>query len=93
MERAHPAPTLQQVDAALYALAQQLRQYDGLAADLRDNVLHVTRWTGGAELREQITCAPRPDDGDRLWLWDHARRPVAQAGHPDAALAVARLLP
>lgn len=77
----------------LFALSQALRIYDGLAASLRDNKLEVTRWQEGGKRRDVITCSPRPSDGDRLWFWDSARKPVAEAHMiPDAALAVSRLL-
>ena len=32
------------------------------------------------------------NDGGRLWFFDSWRRPVAQAGHPDAPLAVVQRL-
>ncbi|GGP98290.1 hypothetical protein BKA00_005828 [Actinomadura coerulea] len=80
----------QQAHQHLYVLGQQVRAYDSVAADLRDGVLHVALLTGGRV--EQVRCAPRPDDGGRLWLWDSHRRPLAEAGHPDAALAVVRRL-
>lgn len=79
-----------QVDQYLYVLAQRLRAYDGVTADLKDNVLHIAPLGGGRTL--QVTCARRADDGGRLWLWDSERRPVAPASSPDAPLLVVRRL-
>lgn len=79
-----------QVDQYLYALAQRLRAYDGVAADLKDTVLHVAPLGGGRT--EQVRCVARTDDGGRLWLWDSARRPIAPASSPDAPLLVVRRL-
>lgn len=73
----------------LYALAQAMRPYDGMAATLRDNRLEVVRVQPDGRRRETITCVPRPDDGGKLWFWDSQRRPVAEADKiADAALRI-----
>lgn len=75
---------------ALRALGQALRRYDGLAAEIHDNELRVTRWQPGGEQRETITCSPRPSDQDRLWFWSSDRAPLGEAEHfTDVALTVA----
>lgn len=86
---ATPTPYLQ-VHEHLFALSQTLSSYDALTCDLRDNVLHVAHLGGGRT--EQVTCAPRPDAGGELWLWDSRRQPIAPAGSPDAPLEVVRRL-
>lgn len=80
-------------DAQLRALAGALRIYDGVAADLRDRELHVTRWQPGGTRRTTVTCAPLPSDFDRLWFWNAERKPIGEAYQvTDAALAVAASL-
>lgn len=79
-------------DGHLHALAQTLGRYDGITTELRDRVLHVTCRAKGGTRTDRITCAPRPDDGGRLWFFDSRRKAVSPAGHPDAALDVARHL-
>lgn len=74
----------------LFALAQTIAAYDGVTTNLHDNILHVALVTGGRT--EQVRCAPRLDDGGRLWLWDSRRQPIALAGEPDAPLRVTRLV-
>lgn len=75
----------------LYALVQGISPFDGIAANLRDNTAEVFELGDGGR-RETFTCAPRINDGGRLWFFDSWRRPVAQAGHPDAPLAVVQRL-
>lgn len=71
----------------LYCLCQALNRYDEISADLRDNTLHVEYATGTGEgtRRERVECAPRPSDGDRLWMWDSQRGPLAEADDTVAA--------
>ncbi|TMR00144.1 hypothetical protein ETD83_17555 [Actinomadura soli] len=77
-------------DAALHALSQRLRIYDGMAATVYDNQLRVTRWFPDGERRTTITCSLRPRDGDHLWFWDAQRRPITEAENvSDAALRIA----
>ena len=74
-----------EADSRLYALGARLNGINGVDAILRDSKLTVTR----GDLTQQITCAPRPSDRDRLWFWDAAHNPLAEAEHViDAAVAV-----
>ena len=84
------ATTHRQRDEYLYALGQRLRAYDGVTAEMRDDRLEMAELATGRRLR--VACVPRESDGGRLWLWDSARRPIAPAGSPDAALLVVRRL-
>lgn len=64
----------------LYALSRHLGRYDEISVELADDTLHVVYDTGTCEQRrEQVTCKPRPSDGDRLWMWDSRRTPLAEA--------------
>lgn len=75
----------------LYALAQSISAYDGVAANLRDDHIEVLQLPPRRR-RETFTCTPRTDDGGALWFFDSHHRPVAPAGHPDAPLTVVRRL-
>lgn len=79
----------------LYALCQSLNRYDEISAELRDDTVYVVYATGepDGQRLERVTCSPRPSDGDRLWLWDCERNPLAEADDTVAATlaVVARL--
>lgn len=79
-----------QIHEHLYALGQTVGAYEGVTTSLKDSTLYVALITGGRA--ERVTCAPRPDDGNRLYFWDSLREPVAPVGSPDAPLEVVRRL-
>ncbi|MFG2021093.1 hypothetical protein [Actinomadura geliboluensis] len=84
---------LQRADAQLHALLRALNLFDGFTCSIVDRELRVTRY-GATPRTETVTCAPRPSDGDRLWFWTSARRPLGEADRiQDSALALAAHMP
>lgn len=92
MESAPSATNHARAYEQMYALAQAISVYDGIAANLREDHVEVFRLTPGGT-RMTITCKPRADDGGRLWFWNSRREPIGPAGHPDTPMQIVRELP
>jgi hypothetical protein len=65
------------------------RLIDVLAATSRPDEHGCICYNGEARRTEIITCAPRSDDGGRLWFFDFHGEPLDEATHViDAAMQI-----